>query len=266
MRTYRGTEERDVFHGRDVADRAFGNGGNDDLFGNGGDDELHGGAGNDLLVGGAGKDQLYGGLDSDLLDGGVGDDLLNGGAGFDYTTYFYSEAGVNVNLGRGVASDGMGGTDSLKSIEGVYGSQFDDVIRGNGATNELFGNDGDDVLIGGGGQDLTVGGAGADRFVFDDGDVSTGRVHADLIGDFSHAEGDTIDLSRIDADVNTDGDQAFTFIGMGAFTHQAGELQAVQGQNGWTVSGDVNGDGVADFQVLVTVTDGHQITAADFVL
>jgi hypothetical protein len=40
-----------------------------------------------------------------------------------------------------------------------------------------------------------------------------------------------------------------------------------QGANNvWTVSGDVDGNGQADFQILVTVSDGHQLGSADFVL
>ncbi|MEA3033821.1 MAG: hypothetical protein QOH86_1837, partial [Sphingomonadales bacterium] len=35
--------------------------------------------------------------------------------------------------------------------------------------------------------------------------------------------------------------------------------------NAWTVSGDVDGDGQADFQILVTVADGHQLGVSDFV-
>jgi len=43
-------------------------------------------------------------------------------------------------------------------------------------------------------------------------------------------------------------------------------LQAVNtsGSN-WTVSGDVDGDGVADFQFVVVVSDAHMSTSTDFV-
>lgn len=264
MRTFKGTNGRDVFDGTNQADRVYGYAGNDDLFGYGGNDLLYGGAGKDLLVGGAGDDRLYGGIGSDLLDGEKGDDLLNGGGGFDYATYFYSDAGVTVNLAAGTASDGVGGTDTLTAIEGVYGSKFADTIRGDAGTNELFGNQGDDVLIGGAGQDLTVGDAGADRFVFADGDVSTTAKNADLIGDFSHSEGDKIDLSGLDANADTAGDQAFTFIGKAAFSGVAGELrfEVVDGET--LLIGDANGDKIADGFIRV---DTHDVLVqADFIL
>ena len=264
MRTYRGTDGRDIFDGSNAAERVFGYGGNDDLFGYGGDDLLYGGAGNDLLVGDDGDDKLYGQAGSDLLAGERGDDLLNGGAGYDYATYFYDRTGVTVDLAKGTATDGSGGKDTLVSIEGVYGSDFADTIRGNAGSNELFGNAGNDVLIGGAGQDLTVGNAGADRFVFNDGDVSSTLARADLIGDFSRAERDKIDLSGIDANTTVAGDQAFKYVGNAAFTGTAGELrfEVIHGEA--VLMGDTNGDKIADGFIRVDVT--QDLVRNDFIL
>lgn len=264
MRTFRGTNGRDVFDGTNRAERVFGYGGNDDLFGYGGDDELHGGAGNDLLVGDDGDDTLFGDAGSDLLAGERGDDALNGGAGFDYATFFYSKAGVTVNLAAGTAADGFGGADTLTAIEGVYGSKFADTIRGDAGINELFGNAGDDVLIGGAGKDLTVGNAGADRFVFANGDVSATARDADLIGDFSRAEGDKIDLSGLDANVTVAGDQAFTFIGTAAFSGAAGELRVETIGGQLVLAGDHDGDKIADG--FVAVDTNQPLVVGDFVL
>lgn len=264
MRTYRGTNGRDVFDGSNRADRVYGLAGNDDLFGYGGDDLLYGGKGNDLLVGDNGDDKLYGQAGSDLLAGERGDDRLDGGKGFDYATFFYAPSGANVNLAAGTASDGFGGTDTLVSIEGVYGSKFADTIRGDAGTNELFGNQGNDVLIGGGGQDLTVGNEGADRFVFNDGDVSDTLAKADLIGDFRRAEGDRIDLSGLDANAGQAGDQAFTFIGSGAFTGKAGELRFDYVNGEGVLAGDVDGDKIADG--FIRVDTPQAIVAADLIL
>lgn len=264
MRTYRGTHGRDVFDGHRQGERVYGYGGNDDLFGYGGDDLLYGGAGRDLLVGDDGADKLYGGQGSDLLAGERGDDLLSGDAGFDYATYFYAKAGVTVTLATGTAADGSGGTDTLTSIEGVYGSRFADTIRGDAGMNELFGNAGDDVLVGGAGEDLTVGNAGADRFVFAAGDVAATRGAADLIGDFSRAEGDRIDVSGLDANTKVAGDQAFTFVGTAAFSGAAGELRVETSGGELVLAGDIDGDRIADGFIRV---DTHQpLVAGDFVL
>ncbi|WP_375287681.1 calcium-binding protein [Sphingomonas sp.] len=264
MRTYHGTNRRDIFDGSNQAERVFAYGGNDDIFGYGGNDLLYGGGGNDLLVGDNGNDKLYGEAGSDLLAGERGNDRVDGGKGFDYATYFYAPKGANVNLATGRAQDGFGGTDTLVSIEGVYGSKFADTIRGDGGTNELFGNQGNDTLIGGGGQDLLVGNKGADRFVFNDGDVGEKLANADLIGDFSRREGDEIDLSGLDANANQAGDQAFTFVGGAAFSGKAGELR-FEGINGEGVlMGDVDGDGMADG--FIRVDTAQAILAGDLVL
>ena len=77
-----------------------------------------------------------------------------------------------------------------------------------------------------------------------------------------------IDLSSIDADANAAGDQAFNFIGSDAFSGAAGELRAVfdAGSSIWTVSGDVDGDGLADLAIHVTTTGSDPIASGDFAL
>ena len=93
---------------------------------------------------------------------------------------------------------------------------------------------------------MLAGGAGADRFVFSTIDDSLYGANADRISDFSHAQGDKIDLSAIDANTGARGGQAFTLIGSGLYTHQAGELRFAFTSLGiTTVAGDVNGDGVS---------------------
>ena len=72
----------------------------------------------------------------------------------------------------------------------------------------------------------------------------------DSVQDYRIGE-DRFDLSTIDADVNTTGDQAFTYIGDTAFTGQAGELRVLNLLSVTYVEGDVNGDGTAGFQFSV---------------
>jgi serralysin len=81
---------------------------------------------------------------------------------------------------------------------------------------------------------------------------------------------DKIDLHLIDANTNVSGDQAFTFIGASAFDGHAGELRAVDSGLGYyNVEGDVNGDGIADFTIHVTMgTTGpslHPLVGTDFI-
>jgi hypothetical protein len=96
--------------------------------------------------------------------------------------------------------------------------------------------------------------AGADLFVFTSifDSLAGPGASFDRIMDFSRAEGDKIDLSAIDANVNTAGDAAFSFIGTASFSKKAGELRfdVIDGQV--RVFADTDGDGVADFTFAVT--------------
>ena len=160
------------------------------------------------------------------------------------------------------------------SIENVVSGSGDDRLRGSAADNRidggagadrLWGGAGDDVLIGGPGRDTLHGGGGADRFVFVDGDLAArGARGCDVIADFAHGELDLIDLSAIDADVAAPGDQAFAWIGTGAFSGRAGELRLGSGGSAVLIFGDTDGDGHADFAVRVVGT--QTLDVADFVL
>jgi serralysin len=80
----------------------------------------------------------------------------------------------------------------------------------------------------------------------------------DAILDLNFAQGDRIDLSAIDANVNLAGDQAFTFVA--GFTRVAGQatLAYAPGQNVTTLSVDVDGDGRFDFRLQI---NGNQTIA-----
>jgi Ca2+-binding RTX toxin-like protein len=108
-----------------------------------------------------------------------------------------------------------------------------------------------------------TGGAGSDTFVFQALSDSVTGGGRDRIKDFV-AGTDKIDLTQIDADTGLANDQAFSFIGAGAFSHTAGELQAKAFGANTLVSGDVDGNGKADFQILLSGSVALQ--AADFLL
>ena len=264
------------------------------LAGNAGDNALTGGGGSDTLTGGDGVDTLYAGDGNDTVDGGAGSDLIvggngagndvyRGGAGVDTIRYSSATAGITVNLETGTArslsGDAAGiGRDRLSGIEAVIAGRFNDVITGNSSANQLSGAEGRDRLIGqagadqlnggagadtltgGAGRDRLTGGDGADVFVFgkitETGKTSTTR---DVITDFQSGI-DDIDLQAIDANTARTGNQAFTFIGSNAFSSTAGELRFAGG----VISGDVNGDGRADFQIGLTGVSA--LAAGDFIL
>ncbi|WP_370873761.1 M10 family metallopeptidase C-terminal domain-containing protein [Caulobacter ginsengisoli] len=109
---------------------------------------------------------------------------------------------------------------------------------------------GDDTLIGGTGADILVGGAGADTFVVTAASIhASGPIETDTVNDLIAAQGDRLDLSAIDADVSTAGDDAFHLVGN--FTHHAGEM-TLSFAGGVTVLGlDVDGDGRADYRMTI---------------
>ena len=238
--------------------------GNDTQSGSQQADLLSGLAGNDTLSGLAGNDTLEGGNGNDVLRGGAGADHLVGGSGIDLAMYSESSAPVTIDIAAGTGHGGNAEGDVLSGIEGVYGSSRNDVLTGGATANTLIGNPGDDVIDGRGGKDLLGGGTGADRFVFDSVAHSAVGANADRIIDFSHAEGDKIDLRPIDANTGTSGNQAFSFIGTAAFSHHAGELHTAISGGITTVSGDVNGDGKADFDIVLT--GAIHLVAGDFFL
>lgn len=108
-----------------------------------------------------------------------------------------------------------------------------------------------------------TGGAGSDVFVFAGGDSAAGGVKSDHIADFAQAEADRIDLSAIDA-IAGGVDDPFSFVGAAAFSGVAGELRAVKGVARTVISGDTNGDKVADFAIIVD--KALDLAAGDFVL
>jgi Ca2+-binding RTX toxin-like protein len=139
--------------------------GDDTLSGGNGNDTLRGHGGNDTLNGGDGKDSLDGGIGNDVLVGGAGADILNGGDGNDTADYSTSRAAITINLvdGLGVGGDAQG--DVLTNIENLIGSDFNDVLTGNGVINVIDGGNGDDIITGGSNDDKLLGGAGNDTFV-----------------------------------------------------------------------------------------------------
>lgn len=182
----------------------------------------------DLIEGTRGNDTLNGTDGDDSMYGSTGDDVLQGNKGNDY-----------VQGGRGADS--------------VGGGQGDDT---------LLGSAGNDTLHGGLGADRLIGGHGADVFSFTAlSDSTVDAAGRDTVIFNSH-QGDSIDLSAIDADANTAGDQAFHLVS--AFSGHAGELVKLDTSHGFMVEGDVNGDGQADFAIAVHTTTG--LDGSDFVL
>src|SRR5690606_33235895 len=258
--------------------------GNDSVDGRAGDDTLFGASGADVLIGRNGNDVLDGGKGADSLSEGAGDDsyyvdnagdtvIEHNGEGVDrvqatisYTLTDHVEnltlkgAAAVTGTGNGLANvirgtggdntlNGLGGNDKLFGGEGhdvLDGGGWNDRLEGGAGRDTIRGGNGDDQIVGGTQKDTLTGGAGADTFFFGEGEVGSGAASADIVTDFSHADGDKIHVRRIDANTGAGGDQNFTFIGDGAFTGVAGQLHCVQAGPNTFIEGDTNGDGLAD--------------------
>src|SRR6185295_9052617 len=90
-------------------------------------------------------------------------------------------------------------------------------------------------------------------------------ISLDHILDFTPGT-DRIELTRIDADTNTAGNQDFHWIGSNAFSGAAGELRAYEQNGSWFVEGDANGDGSADLVIALTLQGPTPLGAGDFLL
>ncbi|ACU89968.1 cadherin-like domain-containing protein [Desulfomicrobium baculatum] len=121
------------------------------------------------------KFHVYGFKGNDTLRGGSGADTLDGGAGQDCADYSDSDGWVKVDLTKGAMAQSGGGErnhaagDVLKGIENLTGSNFNDVLIGDGQANILNGLVGDDTLYGGAGNDSMMGGDGNDSMMGDGG-------------------------------------------------------------------------------------------------
>ena len=174
----------------------FGNAGDDVLNGGTGPDYLDGGSGNDTLNGNAGDDELYGNDGNDVLNGGAGEDQLDtdpgaddlhGGPDYDYAAYYYlpyvvspTAPSANVSLddvandgmtdqdgtggvtGPGVAAAGPAADNVHSDVEEIDGTEGNDTLTGDAASNTIYAGSGNDVITGGGGSDFLFGNEGDD--------------------------------------------------------------------------------------------------------
>jgi Ca2+-binding RTX toxin-like protein len=139
------------------------------------------------------------------------------------------------------------------------------MYQGNAASlieNAVGGSAGDTIIANQAANSLT-GGGGADTFTWKSNTHAGVAAAADTITDFL-AGTDKIRLSDIDTNPGTGGDDAFTFIGTGAFTSTAGQVRyQVEGGN-LRIQADYDGNGVADMEIFVN--NNTIITASDFFL
>jgi Ca2+-binding RTX toxin-like protein len=159
--------------------------------------------------------------------------------------------GQLANLGGGhmargnVANALLYQNNSASLIENAIGGSGSDVLIANQAANHLTGSGSSDIF----------------KWI-SASDVGTGAL-ADTITDFVQGN-EKIDLSGIDANSGTSNNDAFQFLGTSAFTNHPGELRYdITGGNAH-VFADLDGNGIADFEIIVNNVTTLAVTDFDF--
>jgi len=250
------------------------------------------GGGGSYLIGLEGNDTLLNGsTTASTLQGGVGDDsyfvrsigdsvVEFAGEGIDTITItnmtsYTLRSNIeilkflppdNFMLGPNLQPAGFTGTGNEldNQIHGWRGNDIlrggdgNDLLGGQGGQDQLFGEGGNDLLYGSSGSDDLTGGAGADHFIVAAADG------ADLVRDFSRAEGDKFDVSDLMRPLGGIGDDPF---GTGVLTIQSVASINGSGQPGYQVLFDSDGSaGPAHAVAILNVLGTTEPIQSDFII
>jgi Ca2+-binding RTX toxin-like protein len=289
--TIRGGPGDDILNGLGGIDALFGAGGNDRLIlGTGASgSRIDGGTGVDTLVVGSTVTALASLVGIEALELGIGAGLTLSGSQFasdlprDLAVSGSGTITVNMEPGLRFQSQNMvfSGGDTTMIVNGTSGNDIFktgaashiinagdgvDQIRGGTFADTINGEAGNDKILGFSGADVLTGGAGNDQFRYLFATDSGIGASADRITDFTIG-GDRLNFSLLDTDAATPGIQGFAFVGSAAFS-ATGAAQLRYGSSGadLLVQADVNGDGIADMEIILEGLAGQTLTGSDFLL
>jgi hypothetical protein len=135
-----------------------------------------------------------------------------------------------------------------------------DVLNAGAGGDTLIGGAGNDALVGGAAADILTGGADSDTFAYNAvGDSSP--TAADTITDFAHGT-DIIDLSAIDANTLSSGNQTFAYFAQSVSVFPNG-VSWFESNGNTIVQADVNGNATADLRIVLAGTN-LGLSASDF--
>ncbi|MBY0483101.1 M10 family metallopeptidase C-terminal domain-containing protein [Nitrosomonas sp.] len=232
--------------------------GNDDLNANwsAGNDTMYGGAGNDIYRINSITDQIF-----EAFANGT-DTVITRNASTTLKTNFENLT-LDNTAGFLTALNGTG--NSAANV--ITGNSNANILTGLGGNDTISAGGGNDTIIGGSGKDTMTDGGGNDTYDFNATSESAVGANRDICTDFTHLV-DKIDLSTIDANVVTAGNQAFTFIGNVAFTGTAGEVRYFTSGSDIIIQVELDNDGnlTADMEIQLTGAATTGINASDFIL
>jgi Ca2+-binding RTX toxin-like protein len=203
---------------------------------------------------------------NDTFVAGLYSSYFDGRGGVDTLSFAQFATAKSINLGLTSPQSGY----TVLSIENLTGSSAGDSFTGNAVANVLNGAAGNDNLSGGAGNDTLIGGAGKDGLagglgndVFDFNsltELGLGSAARDVISDWN--AGDRIDLSTIDWDATTTGNQAFTYLGSAVFTTTAGQVR----YSGGVLQINTDTDTAAEYEIQITGTYPASLTVGTDIL
>jgi hypothetical protein len=179
--------------------------------------------------------------------------------------------GAAANPGVTFTINGTTGTDIIKAAHfsnTILGGAGQDQIRGGNGVDIIDGGTERDKIAGWGGADILTGGGGNDQFRYLFATDSGIGATADRITDFTIGS-DVIDFRLLDSDLSTAGIQnyAFSFIDSVAFTNGGGaQVRYADSGSDLLVQMDLDGNGVADMEIVLQGLAGQTMTSGDFLL
>ncbi|EWG71796.1 hypothetical protein P346_00478 [Enterobacter sp. DC1] len=194
-------------------------------------------------------------------------DTWSNTGGMDVVDYRNATSGVTVDLRLSTAQDTGFGTSRLLNIEGINGSDFDDVITGNSGDNQFEGRGGNDTFnIGSGGHDTLL------YKLINASDATGGNGH-DVVNGFTvgtwegTADTDRIDLRDLLSDSGYTGTGSASYVnGVATLDSSAGNIsdyiRVVQNGSNTEIQVDLDGTGGQFSPTTLVTLNGVQTDLA----
>nr|WP_163297190.1 Ig-like domain-containing protein [Enterobacter hormaechei] len=194
-------------------------------------------------------------------------DTWSNTGGMDVVDYRNATSGITVDLRLSTAQDTGFGTTRLLNIEGINGSDYDDVITGNSGDNHFEGRGGNDTFnIGSGGHDTLL-------YKLINASDATGGNGSDVVNGFTvgtwegTADTDRIDLRDLLSDSGYTGTGSASYVnGVATLDSSAGNIadyiRVVQNGSNTEIQVDLDGTGGQFSPTTLVTLNGVQTDLA----